>query len=399
MDEENDRFRRKVESMRNTNAQMMIRSASIMLALALVGPPLFGQTEVVAMGLLGPQKLILTPRGNFLVTETNTVPNLGRISFVSRSGTRRSLVEGLPSGTEVVGGGSGPSAMILKDRTLYVSIGAGDIERRSATGASIHNPAGISSPLYISILEFRFSLDVDQVGGTFKMSPAQQQTLADGDEIEMEDGSGAKAIVRVLVRFPQSTPEGSGYRFSNPWGLALSADGLTMWAIDASQNSLNKVDTTTGRWSRVMRFAPTPNPTPIGPPLIDAVPTGIRIYGQQLLISFLSGFPFPRNAARVLAVNPDSRTVEPFIFGLTSATDIFWRDRGADLRPQFWALEFSLSQSAKPAGPGRLLRWDSSEPIVVASDLRAPVSLAYDASSEELFILELSGRILKVSAR
>ncbi len=389
----------KVEPMRITNTQTKIQSASMVLALAMVSPLLFGQAEVVATGLIAPQKLVLTPRGNFLVTETNPMPNLGRISFVSRSGTRRSLVESLPSGTEVTGGGSGPTAMLLRERTLYVTIGGGDLERRNATGASIHNPAGISSPLYTTLLEFRFSLDLDQVGGTFKMSPAQQQTLADGAEIEMEDGSGAKATVRLLASFPHSTPDGSGYRFSNPWGLALSADGLTLWMIDASQNSLNRVDVATGRWSRVMRFAPTPNPTPIGPPMIEAVPTGIRVYGQQLLISFLSGFPFPRNAARVLAINPDSRTVEPFIYGLTSATDVFWRDRGGNSRPQFWALEFSLSQSATPAGPGRLLRWDSAEPIVVASDLRAPVSLAYDASSEELFILELSGRILKVSAR
>ncbi len=389
----------RVEPMRNTNLQIMIRSTSILLAFALASQMLLGQAEVVATGLLAPHKLILTPRGNFLVTETNLMPNLGRISFVSRSGTRRSLVEGLPSGTEVVGGGSGPSAMILKDRTLYVSIGAGDIERRNATGASIHNPAGISSPLYLSILEFRFSLDLDQMGGTFKMSPAQQQTLADGDEVEMDDSSGAKATVRVLVRFPHSTPEGSGYRFSNPWGLALSADGLTLWVVDASQNTLNRVDLATGRWVRVMRFAPIPNPTPVGPPVFDSVPTGIRIYGQQLLISFLSGFPFPRGSARVLAVNPESKTVEPFIFGLTSATDVLWRDRGPNLRPQFWVLEFSLNQSATTAPPGRLLRFDAPEPVVVLSDLRAPVSLAFDSTSEELFILELSGRILKVSAR
>ncbi len=359
---------------------------------------LWGQMEVVATGLQAPQKLVLTPRGNFLVTETNTQPNLGRISFVSRSGTRRSLIEGMPSGTEVVGGGAGPSAMALRERTLYVTIGGGDSERRNATGASIHNPAGVSSPIFVSLLEIRFSLDLDQIGGTFRMTTAHQATLADGGEIELDDTISAKATIRVLTSFPVSVPEGTGYRFSNPWGLAFSADGTALWMIDASQNTLSRVEIATGRWQRIMRFGPTPNPTPIGAPVIEAVPTSIRVYGDQLLISFLSGFPFPRSAARVLVINPAARTAEPFISGLTSATDVFWRERSGQ-RAQFFALEFSLTQSAMPAGPGRLLRFESPEPTVVASDLRAPVSMAFDASSEELFVLELSGRILKVSVK
>jgi len=265
-------------------------------------------------------------------------------------------------------------------------------------GASIHNPAGISSPIFISIVEFRFSVDVDQVGGVFQMTAAHQNALADGATIEMEDGAGAKASVRLLTRFPNSTPEGTGYRFSNLWGFAFTGDGTALWVIDASQNSLAKVDLTTGRWERLMRFGPTRNPTPVGPPVLDAVPTSIRVYGDQLLVSFLSGFPFPRGEAKVLAINPESRTVEPFINGLTSNTDIFWRPR-AGQRAQFFVLEFSANQSASPAAPGRLLRFDGLEPVVVASDLRAPVNMAFDAATEELFILELSGRILKTSAR
>ena len=288
--------------------------------------------------------------------------------------------------------------MALRERTLYVTIGGGDSERRNATGASIHNPAGVSSPIFVSLLEIRFSLDLDQIGGTFRMTTANQTTLADGGEIELDDTVSAKATIRILASFPVAVPEGTGYRFSNPWGLAFSADGTALWMLDASQNSLSRIDLATGRWQRIMRFGNTPNPTPIGPPTIEAVPTGIRVYGDQLLISFLSGFPVPRNSARVLAINPATRTSEPFIGSLTSATDIFWRERSGQ-RAQFFALEFSLTQSARPAGPGRLLRFESPEPTVIASDLRAPVSMAFDAASEELFILELSGRILKVSAK
>ncbi len=360
---------------------------------------LLGQAEVITMGLQGPQKIILTPRGNFLVTETSTAINSGRVSFVSRAGVRRSLFEGMPSGAEVTGGGGGPTAMALRDRTLYLATGGGDIERRPAPGApTIHNPQGASSPISCSILDVRLSADLDTVTGTFRLTPALQQSLADGEAIDLDDGAGSRARVSVLVDFPDSVPEGTGYRFCNPWGLALTPDGSTLWVSDASMNSLNRVNTATGRWQRQMRFPALPNVGPFGGPTVDAVPTSIRLYGDQILVSFLTGFPFSSGHARVLAVNPETRVMEPFISNLTSAVDVLWRERPGQ-RPQFFALEFSVAQLATPAGPGRLLRYDSAVPTVVAGDLRAPVSLAFDPSTEELFILELSGRILKVSAK
>ena len=364
----------------------------------MTGGLLFGQAEVVITGLQGPQKIIITPRGNFLVTETSTQTNSGRISFVSRAGVRRSLFEGMPSGTEVTGGGSGPTALALRERTLYVAIGGGDIERRPPTGPTIHNPAGASSPLFCSILEVRFSGDVDTLTGTFRLTPALQQSLADGESLDLDDGAGGRARISLLVDFPDSVPEGAGYRFGNPWGLALTPDGNTLWVSDGSMNTLNRVNTATGRWQRQVRFPQLPNIGPIGPPMIDAVPTSIRLYGDQILVSFLTGVPFSSGYARVLAVNPETKAMEPFIYNLTSAVDVFWRERPGQ-RPQFFALEFSVAQLATPAGPGRLLRYDSPAPQVVLSDLRAPVSLAFDPATEELFILELSGRILKVSAK
>ncbi len=359
---------------------------------------LLGQAEVVITGLQGPQKIIITPRGNFLVTETSIQTNSGRVSFVSRAGVRRSLFEGMPSGAEVTGGSGGPTALALRERTLYIAMGGGDTERRPPTGATIHNPAGASSPIFCSILEVRFSADVDTLAGTFRFTPALQQSLADGESVDLDDGAGSRARVSLLVDFPDSVPEGAGYRFGNPWGLALTPDGNTLWVTDGSMNTLNRVNTATGRWQRQVRFPQLPNVGPFGPPMIDAVPTSLRLYGDQILVSFLTGVPFTSGYARVLAVNPETKVMEPFIFNLTSAVDVFWRDRPGQ-RPQFFALEFSVAQLATPPGPGRLLRYDSPAPQVVLNDLRAPVSLAFDPATEDLFILELSGRILKVSAK
>ena len=366
--------------------------SSLLLAASLIaqGP------RVVATGLQGPQKVILTPRGNLLVSETSLQPNSGRISFLTRAGVRRSLFENLPSGTEVVGGGSGPTALALHDpRHLYIAIGAGDAERRNDRGQSIHNPAGVSSPIFSSILEVRFSNEIDALTSTFRLTPELQQTLADGWDVEVSDGAGSTARISLLVDFPNSQRDGAGYRFSNPWGLALSADGRTLWATDGSTNALLRVDTATGRPRKVVDFPPQPNPqAPVGPPVSEAVPTSLRLYGDQILVSLLNGVPFTPGRASVMIVDPERRVFAPFIGAITSAVDVIWRER-AGARSQFWVLEFSTNQFANPAPPGRLLRYDSPDPTVVAADLRAPVSLALDEANGVLFVLELSGRLLE----
>jgi hypothetical protein len=358
------------------------------------------QPQVVITGLQTPHKIVLTPGGNLLVSEPSMTPNAGRVSFVTRGGVRRSLIEELPSGTEVtLAGGSGPSAMALRERTLYLTLGAGDGERRGPTaGTSIHNPQSPSSPLFGSVLEIRFNGDIDSLTGTFRMTAQHQRALTDGGTVEISDGSGGSASISVLARFPNSEPAPNIlYRFSSPWGLALSPDGRWLYVADASMNSVARVDTTTGRWRRVIRFPAVPNPTPVGPPMLDAVPTSVRVYGDQLLVSFLTGFPFVPGNARVLAVNPEPGTSEPFIFHLNSATDVLWRNR-ADGVSQYYILEFSTNQGAAQPPPGRLIRYDAGTVghQVVAAPLITPVSMAYNESTRELFILELRGQILRL---
>ena len=351
--------------------------------------------QPLVTGLQAPVKLVLTPRGNFLVTETSMTPNSGRVSFVSRAGVRRSLIEGLPSGTEVtLAGGSGPGAMVLRDQTLYLTIGPGDSERTGAApGTSTLNPQSASSPIFSSILEIRFSGDVDTLTSTFRLTVPHQQTLNDGGEVEIAD-AGATARISLLTRFIIEPHPVAVYKFSNPWGMALSEDGGSLYLTDASQNGLLKISTTTGRWRRVARFAPFRNPTPVGPPMVDAVPTSVRTYQGSVLVSFLSGFPFVRGNGRVLVVNLETGAADPFIFNLTSVTDVLWRPRPTG-RPQFFVLEFSANQSASPAPPGRLLRFDTAEPQVAGTFI-TPVNMVFDEATSELFILELRGQIQKL---
>lgn len=351
----------------------------------------------ITSGLLAPQKLILTPGKNFLVTETSTDINAARLSFVSRAGTRRSLFEGLPSGVNNVGEGSGATAMVLSGRTLYLAIGSGDAERAGTTpGTALPNPQGISSPLLSSVLQIDFSQDVDNIGGTFVLTAAHQQSIADGNTVTLPDGADSHAAISLLTRVMSPAPDPNTiYRFSNPWGMALGPNGR-LWLADASMNALYSIDTATGRMRKGASFPPSPNPAPVGGPVIEAVPTSVRIYGNQLLVSFLTGFPFLGGHARVMAIDPQTGHTEPFIFGLNSATDVLYRPmtNGAS---QFYVLEFSTSQLGTPPGPGRLLKYDSPQGTVVTDQLTAPVSMQGDEDAGAIYVLELTGRLVEVT--
>ncbi|MEJ7605785.1 MAG: hypothetical protein WKF37_05855 [Bryobacteraceae bacterium] len=143
-----------------------------------------------------------------LIPETSTMPNAGRVSIVTAAGVRRTFLEGLPSGTEVAGGGSGPNGLARRDRTVYVALGAGDTERRTdRPGITIHNPQGASSPLFSSVLTVRLSQDPDNLTGPFRLTVAHQQTLSDGGEVQLDDGNGSTATIGLLTQFPIAEPD------------------------------------------------------------------------------------------------------------------------------------------------------------------------------------------------
>jgi len=72
----------------------------------------------------------LSQNGNLLVAEQGNGPNTGRISILDpSSGERRTLLDGLPSAINNLGGfpaPSGPSGLAMRGRTLFIAIGVGD---------------------------------------------------------------------------------------------------------------------------------------------------------------------------------------------------------------------------------------------------------------------------------
>jgi DNA-binding beta-propeller fold protein YncE len=357
---------------------------------------------VVTGGLKAPTRLIVTPDGSLVVAETGTGNNDGRISIIDQDGNRRTLVDGLPSGISLGGGEaapSGPSGLALRGRTLYVSIGEGDSAMPGpAQGTVLPNPDR-SSPLFSSVLAIRFDSSLETTSGNFALTSDDYDGLSEGINLKAKNPAGQKVVVSVLANFRDFADEprpgfSANVRSSNPFGLAILKD--TLYVADAGLNIVRQVDIATGDSRVLATFAPKPNPLPFGPPFMDAVPNNARIFGKQLLVTFLTGFPFAPGQSEVRKINLANNSQTTFIGGLTSAIDVAVVN-GSNGQSQFYTLEFSTDMLTNQPGQIRFFSSASAAPVVVASGLISPTSLAFDEHTGNLFIAEIfTGLIKKV---
>ena len=110
-------------------------ATGVALTLLLFAVAALGQSpSELASGLKAPVKIVFTDDGNLLVGESGEGPNSGRVSLVDRCGTRRTLIDGLPSGVAAMGDPSGPGGLARNGVTLYIAIGGGDATRSGAPG-------------------------------------------------------------------------------------------------------------------------------------------------------------------------------------------------------------------------------------------------------------------------
>ncbi len=242
-----------------------------------------------------------------------------------------------------------------------------------------------------------FSCGIDSLTSGFALTLADHFTLADGFDLTLENDFRERAKVELVSDLRDFVPDPNTIvRPSHPFGLTLA--GNTLYVVDAAMNTVVEVNVRTGRAQTLFRFAPLQNPTPVGPPFIDAVPNSIRRFGDQLLVTLLTGFPFPPGLAEVRSIDPATRSGESFITGLTSAIDVLPVRHRASHR--FFVLEFSTNQLMQ--APGRVLQFDSPQatPVVIADNLITPTSMAFDRMAGELFVTEIfTGRIIQVQVR
>jgi hypothetical protein len=356
-------------------------------------------TSVVTGGLKAPTKIIFSTSGNLLVAEQGDGPNTGRVSLINTaSGARRTLIDGLPAGFAAPNNDpSGPAGLAMRGRTLYIAIGLGDaVLAGPQPNSFIPNP-NPSSHLFSSILAVHFSANTENSTSGFSLSLADQNTLTSGQTVVLDNGSGDKLRIDLVVDFPDYVSEprpglANAVRQSNPFGLALQ--GSHLYVADASSNIVRDVDLATQTFSTLSTFDPIANNRGFGPPVVEPVPDSVRIFGDQVLVTLLTGFPFPVGNAEVRSVDTSTGLSAPFITGLTSAIDVLPSNGGG-----FLTLEFSTDM-LDPLAAGQISYYatQSSSPTVVANCLITPTSMTQEKGSNDIFVTEIfTGRVMKVT--
>ena len=409
---------------------MRVKKAVLGFAIvSLIAGGLRGQ-PILSAGAKAPFKLSRTPGGNFLLAESGTGVNDGRVSLLSLWGDRFKLLGGLPSGTGPQGDPLGPTAIGDAHRTIYIVIGEGDVLGQSSNPPKqVPNPNGPASPIFSSIIRARFDPVPDGIRTGFDLTAANIASLADGLEVSLTNPQGEHVSLLLLADFPDTLPDPVlTVRNSNPFAVtvagSLTSDDLTefglsgsvaganffarlnpdtpvgrrleertkLYLVNVGMNTVSEVSASTGRWKVITRFPPLPNPAfpSIGGPVVDVVPTSVfpRADGT-LLVSVLSGFPFVSGNSRVYSVNPATGAFTPFITGLTSATNVI------EVAGAVYVLEISSNLLA--GEPGRLLRFASptASPTVVAAGLIGPTGLAHEPTRNELLVSETFTGLIK----
>lgn len=361
---------------------------------------------VVAEGLRAPIGSVLTEQGNVIVSETGTanVPNSGRISIVSPDGTRRTLLDGLPQGTNAAGGdASGPNALTMRGRTIYVAIGQGDtVILGPVAGSTLPNP-NVSSPIFSSILAIHLSTAAEQQTQGFQLTDQQQQTLAGGQEVTLSNGGADRITIDVLVDFPDYESEPltdvpGNVRNSNPFDIFVGLANL--FVTNGGLNRLVKVDLATGAFATLASFEPIANVAgAAGPPAVEPVPTGISQVHGELLVSLFSGAPFLPGVSRIKIINRDTGDQSDFITGLRTAIDIFPIRNGIDVDYLVLENNFAPVPEFPPTGAAikRFETPSSAATVVNECTLDRPTSIAIDEPSGTIYVTELlRGTLVKV---
>jgi hypothetical protein len=356
----------------------------------------------ILSGLQAPGGVALTNQGNLIVSESGPHgQNIGRLSIVSPTGARRTLISGMPSGIADVGDPAGPAGAVMRGRTLFVAISVGDVAIAGGSpGTALANPNPVSSPLFSSVLAIHFSAAVEKSTQGFALTLANQNAIAAGAKVTLTNAAGEKLTIERVVDFVNYTPNPTmalpnGIRVSNPFDVVVVDDFL--YVTDGGQNNVRKVDLTTGAQSVLATFPTIANPMfpMVGGPFSEAVPTGIRAVDGMLLVALFRGVPFAPGTSNIVAVDPASGAWGSFIGGLKTAIDVISTPSGS-------AHDYVVLQhaSAGPffASPGQLLGFDEAggSKTVLADCMTRPTSMALDEQTGILYVTELGGRLLAI---
>ena len=181
--------------------------------------------------------------------------------------------------------------------------------------------------------------------------------------------------------FDQDTGE------SNPYNLTLGPEG-DLYIADAAANAIIQREANSGTLSVFATLPGLDNPTEVGPPVIDAVPTGIVWDGHRFLVSTLTGFPFPEGEAVIYAIDRSGK-VSVDRKGFTSLVDI---TLSADQKPV--VVQYADPEFAPQSG--RVVYTNGEWEPVVLDKLNYPLGIARKGLKTYYITQSAAGSVQKV---
>ncbi|KAA5549160.1 ScyD/ScyE family protein [Adhaeribacter rhizoryzae] len=227
--------------------------------------------EFVA-GLQAPLGLDLDGKNQLWVTEVGTGNNDGKVSVIRPNGVKHVVIEGFPSfiGDE---GLAGLNHLLVKDGMLYI--------------------------LHVNGLLYKANIASYRPG----QAPIQASSLP------------TENIGAFVWSYPFQVPIDE----SNPYNLTVGPGG-NIYITDAGANAILR-RTAAGALSVIATLPDLVNPTNVGPPFIDAVPTGIAYNSGKFYVTTLTGFPFLTGKARLYTLGQSGNIIS-YQDGFTTLTDI-----------------------------------------------------------------------------
>lgn len=287
-------------------------------------------TKVIATGLSAPLGLVMGDHNRLWVSENGPGDFAGQVSMIMPNGDVHTAITGFPSIISPQGTPIGVNHMVYKNGMLYIL-------------------SEVDGKLYMA--------DVSK----FKAgdSPMQASQLAAQD---------IKSFVLAYDFGAQDTGE------SNIYNLTFGPGG-DLFIVDAAANAVIRRDAGTGDLSVFAFFPDIPNPTPVGPPTIDVVPTGIAWDGQRFLVTTLTGFPFIKGAASIYQLDKQGN-ISVYQEDFTSLVDI---DLGLDKVPVVLQFsEFNLANGGFQPMHGRVIMATGTNQTILKDELNLPTALVLD---------------------
>ncbi len=298
----------------------------------------------VASGLVNPMGIEMDNAGNIWVTESGTAHNDAKVVVIKPNGVKYDAIVNLSSIiNEISQEVQGASHLMLDKGTLYVLSGV-----------------------------YLYKANVSH----FK--PGDKPL--DAASIPFED----------VGAFVYSYPFVDNAHDSHPYNLTKGPDG-DIYIADAGANAILHRKGP-GMYSVLAEIPGIANPTPVGPPQIQSVPTSIIYDGHNFLVTTLLGFPFPSGQARIYKVSMGGN-VSIYQQGFTSLVDIAPGNYNGHIAVQFG----TFGATGFAPNTGALVWADGSTAEQLAGGLNMPVGIK-QYNSRTWFVTSMGdGTVLKVT--